>query len=152
LKTGDYLQNVEGTGNDKPDGGGSWKKMYEDVHEWPTKCRIRYCEEPANGGGHVTVRGKGRNVYIVPMCDRKHNTAQNDEWLPAKKSTIALLIHEEKEKKKEETSIDIPEGQGIDIPEGQGIDIPEGQGIDIPGAQGIETKKPAGWFSSCVIV
>lgn len=47
--------------------------------------------ERADGGAHVNIQGR-RGAYIVPMCDRLHNTAQNMEWLPVRQGTIALYV------------------------------------------------------------
>ena len=50
------------------------------------------CMERADGGGHVQVEGRPYGVYIVPMCDRRHNTAQNMQWLPVVQGTVAMYI------------------------------------------------------------
>jgi hypothetical protein len=96
LEPGDQVKNVEGTGSQRPLGGGSWKKKYlEDVPNWPERCCIKDCTEPADGSGHVYIKSKGYNVYIIPMCDRKHNTAHNKDWLYVENDTKALLINRE---------------------------------------------------------
>ncbi|XP_028415002.1 uncharacterized protein LOC114538080 [Dendronephthya gigantea] len=95
LKSGTQVKNVSGTGNDKPSGRhhSTWKQAYvgNDERQWPSKCRVKNCNEPANGGGHVRVQGK-RDVYIVPMCDKKHNTAHVNDWLPVKQGTVAQPV------------------------------------------------------------
>ena len=95
LKDGSYVRNVPGTGDQRPQGRNvSWKKHYvrSGERQWPRNCCISNCKERADGGGHVHVKGHRSGVYIVPMCDKKHNTAQNMEWLRVKQGTAALRV------------------------------------------------------------
>ena len=83
-------------GDLRPRGRTLWSKemyLWNNECQWPYNCYIMDCMERADGGGHVHVEGQRRNaVYIVPMCDRTHNTAKNKEWLPVKQGTKAMLI------------------------------------------------------------
>ena len=100
LNYDDVVQNVPGTGNKKPPGrSDTWKQYYlrNGQRYWPGSCCIRDCTEPADGAGHVRVEGR-RGVYIVPMCDRRHNTAQNVSWLHVKEGTTAMPVEMEEER------------------------------------------------------
>ena len=90
------VRNVSGTGGQRPRGRSvTWKQYYlrSGERQWPYYCCIMNCMESADGGGHVHVEGRRRNaVYIVPMCDRRHNNAQNMQWLPVVHGTVAMPV------------------------------------------------------------
>ena len=151
LRSGIRVKNVSGTGDDKPQEFGTWKKFYTEGGglEWPRLCRVKGCQKPADGGGHVVVEFKDSDVYIVPMCGKEHNTAQNMDWLPIKQNTVALRVDEEDTKRPldsgspavpisfhnhRENTTRPAENQGIyRRAEGQGIYRPaENQGIHRP--------------------
>ena len=94
LSGGIFVRNVSGTGGQRPRGcSHTWKQLYlrSGERQWPYNCCIMDCMERADGGGHVLVEGQRRDVvYIVPMCNRRHNTAQNLEWLPVVHGTVAM--------------------------------------------------------------
>ena len=96
LKDGMRVKNKTGTHACLPRGYKSWKRYYkgDNEREWPEKCRISFCSEPAKGGAHVNVEWKCGSVFIVPMCE-KHNTPQNHDWLSVKKGTIVLRVDQE---------------------------------------------------------
>ena len=147
LKSGDPIKNVKGTGKEKPKGGGTWKQKYiEDGDKWPPRCRIRFCDNPADGGGHVYVNGQPGNVYIVPMCNTVHNTAQNMDWLPAKHSTIALFIRKETSiRNSRDSRTEYSDYDNALVTPGNKTEKPADVGIWIPRTRPMEskTKKPA---------
>ena len=101
LRRGTCVKNVSGTGDKKPPGRSvTWKQHYlkNGGQQWPHYCCIIGCMERADGAGHVHIEGQSRGaVYIVPMCDKRHNTAQNNEWLLVKQDTLALRVESEDE-------------------------------------------------------
>ncbi|XP_028414962.1 uncharacterized protein LOC114538038 [Dendronephthya gigantea] len=95
LEDGNWVKNISGSGDERPRGSRfkTWKQFYigHNGRTWPRYCCIDQCMERADGGGHVNIQGR-RGAFIVPMCDRLHNTAQNMEWLPVREGTIALHV------------------------------------------------------------
>ena len=95
LVEGTRVRNVSGTGVQRPRGRSvTWKQYYlrSGERQWPYYCSIMDCMERADGAGHVHVEECRNAVYIVPMCDRRHNTAQNMQWLPVVHGTVAVFV------------------------------------------------------------
>ena len=93
LTSSDQVRNIEGTNVCLPRGFSSWKSYWtrESGRDWPDTCRISRCRELAVGGGHVNVRRRGKEVYIIPMCS-SHNTPHNTAWMDVKPQTVAVFV------------------------------------------------------------
>ena len=51
---------------------GTWKRHWINMtgNEWPKKCGVLGCRNPAQVGGHIRLddRRTGNHWYILPMC------------------------------------------------------------------------------------
>ena len=97
LTSSDEVRNIQGTNvcrelsswNKEP-GTENWTR--EPGRDRPDTCPISGCGELAEGGRHVNVRGRGREVYIIPMCS-SHNAPHNTAWMHVKPQTVAVFVH-----------------------------------------------------------
>lgn len=73
------VTNMEDTGDDTPDGGGSWKDFWEEemAREFGD-CSKKGCGNEAEHGSHV--QDKSENMYIVPLCEGCNNPSKTEEF------------------------------------------------------------------------
>lgn len=87
------VKNITGTRACAPREVSTWKRywMKETGRDWPKRCRISGCGEPAIGGGHVHVYGYYDNVYIIPMCNSCNNSIKTS-WMYVNTRTEAAHV------------------------------------------------------------
>ena len=64
------VKNVVGSSIDTKNMKEFWEK--KTGRQFPEKCRIYYCPNDAEVGGHMWVKGRNRRTfwYILPICQR----------------------------------------------------------------------------------
>jgi len=69
------VKNKRGTSDRKPtDGSSSWLEFWENKQgKKASKCRVLFCDQKAEVGGHVYIVGAGSKEYILPMCKSCNN-------------------------------------------------------------------------------